>query len=426
MPFSFFDKEHPIFRAAYKGELERLKAMLKKNPSLRKKRAVNKASLLLFAAEGGRLEVVKWLLSKEGGASIHEKNKRGETALMYAASRGKIPLVQWLLSEEGGASIHEKSNNDDTALLTATYHGHLPLIQWLLQEGGASLEEKDKDGTTALLIAALRGHLPVVQWLIQEGGASIHENGINGNTALLLAAYHGHRPLAQWLLQEGGASIYEKNINGNTALLFAAWRNHLDTLHCLLDSSCVSYAFLRQQYKIIVSLFQHKQKAFSPALEDAFKDKINAYDALIKKADSDIDGLYETKDNTLIVANEFFCPISQELLQDPVLACDGHVYEQTHIKRWLVDNNTSPITGAALKTKDLTPVFAIKKQLDKIYKAVDALYLKISEPEESAQVPVQTLPRLLPMWGVVGVQAGPASARSDHAALLEASPCRQQ
>ena len=38
------------------------------------------------------------------------------------------------------------------------------------------------------------------------------------------------------------------------------------------------------------------------------------------------------------------CPISQDLIKDPVLCEDGHIYEKDQIMSWWNTNKTSPIT----------------------------------------------------------------------------------
>ena len=41
------------------------------------------------------------------------------------------------------------------------------------------------------------------------------------------------------------------------------------------------------------------------------------------------------------------CPITQDLMNDPVIAADSHTYERTAIERWLQTNITSPGSLAA-------------------------------------------------------------------------------
>eukprot|EP00944_MAST-04C_sp_MAST-4C-sp1_P011020 g11020.t1 len=56
------------------------------------------------------------------------------------------------------------------------------------------------------------------------------------------------------------------------------------------------------------------------------------------------------------IPKEYLCPISQEILVDPVIADDGHTYEKTAIARWFSSGNLrSPITNQYLKTDKLIP-----------------------------------------------------------------------
>ena len=52
---------------------------------------------------------------------------------------------------------------------------------------------------------------------------------------------------------------------------------------------------------------------------------------------------------------------AQELMEDPVTTADGQTYERREIFRWLLDHNTSPLTGAALPNKALTPAIALRQ-----------------------------------------------------------------
>ena len=49
--------------------------------------------------------------------------------------------------------------------------------------------------------------------------------------------------------------------------------------------------------------------------------------------------------------NEFKCPISLELMVDPVVASDGCTYERDSIAAWLSEHNTSPTTNAPLESR---------------------------------------------------------------------------
>jgi hypothetical protein len=43
--------------------------------------------------------------------------------------------------------------------------------------------------------------------------------------------------------------------------------------------------------------------------------------------------------------SEFFCPVTHDLMKDPVILSDGFTYERTTAERWLSQKLTSPMTG---------------------------------------------------------------------------------
>ena len=58
--------------------------------------------------------------------------------------------------------------------------------------------------------------------------------------------------------------------------------------------------------------------------------------------------------------DHFICPITHNLMIDPVSAADGHMYERRAIEDWLVDHSTSPMTGAELKVTMLFPNHTVR------------------------------------------------------------------
>ena len=61
----------------------------------------------------------------------------------------------------------------------------------------------------------------------------------------------------------------------------------------------------------------------------------------------------------------FFCPISLDIMRDPVSTEDGHCYERADIEEWFAGGNTtSPKTGAALASTTLTPNHALRNAIE--------------------------------------------------------------
>ena len=52
----------------------------------------------------------------------------------------------------------------------------------------------------------------------------------------------------------------------------------------------------------------------------------------------------------------YICPITSEMMSDPVSTSDGFTYEREAILEWLRSGNTtSPLSGAVLERNDLVP-----------------------------------------------------------------------
>jgi hypothetical protein len=61
------------------------------------------------------------------------------------------------------------------------------------------------------------------------------------------------------------------------------------------------------------------------------------------------------------IPNEFLCPITTEIMKDPVMLTDGHVYEKQAIKQWLTNHDTSPLTKAKVDKNIIIPCFVLRK-----------------------------------------------------------------
>jgi ankyrin repeat protein len=64
-------------------------------------------------------------------------------------------------------------------------------------------------------------------------------------------------------------------------------------------------------------------------------------------------------DSDRSIPRQYICPITQEIMSDPVIASDGHSYEREEITRWIALNSTSPVTREPLENS-LTPNLALR------------------------------------------------------------------
>ena len=65
----------------------------------------------------------------------------------------------------------------------------------------------------------------------------------------------------------------------------------------------------------------------------------------------------------LEVNPHFLCPISMEIMKEPVLAADGHTYDKSSIQKWFETKKTSPITNLKIDTI-ITPNIVLHKLIE--------------------------------------------------------------
>jgi len=64
--------------------------------------------------------------------------------------------------------------------------------------------------------------------------------------------------------------------------------------------------------------------------------------------------------NTIL--HKYLCPISHDIMSDPVLISSGHVYNRTHIEEWLEKQDIDPETREEVD-KITFPVHYLKREI---------------------------------------------------------------
>jgi hypothetical protein len=77
----------------------------------------------------------------------------------------------------------------------------------------------------------------------------------------------------------------------------------------------------------------------------------------VKKKSNDLEELDS------VLEASFRCPISMEIMTEPVFAADGHTYEKLEMERWLQTHETSPLTNEKLPHKRLAPNHNLRSQI---------------------------------------------------------------
>ncbi|XP_020101836.1 protein spotted leaf 11-like [Ananas comosus] len=71
--------------------------------------------------------------------------------------------------------------------------------------------------------------------------------------------------------------------------------------------------------------------------------------------------LLDRKQKTAVIPDDFRCPISLDLMKDPVIVATGQTYERACIEKWLASgHNTCPTTQQKLVHTSLTPNYVLR------------------------------------------------------------------
>ena len=69
-------------------------------------------------------------------------------------------------------------------------------------------------------------------------------------------------------------------------------------------------------------------------------------------------------DTEVMIPTHFRCPISLDLLKDPVTLSTGITYDRESIERWIESGNqTCPVTNQVLNSFDQIPNHALRKMI---------------------------------------------------------------
>lgn len=59
----------------------------------------------------------------------------------------------------------------------------------------------------------------------------------------------------------------------------------------------------------------------------------------------------------------FMCPVTHDIMRDPVVSADGYTYERAAISKWFETSRKSPVTGQTLPHTDLVPNHSVRTLL---------------------------------------------------------------
>ena len=67
------------------------------------------------------------------------------------------------------------------------------------------------------------------------------------------------------------------------------------------------------------------------------------------------------------IPQEFYCPITGDVMNEPMKDKYGHVYEKSAIIEWLDSHENSPLNRQPLTLGDLRPDTQLKRRIDEFF-----------------------------------------------------------
>lgn len=189
-------------------------------------------TMLINATISESLECMKYLL--DHGADVNMRNKDGACAMHFAASDGNISRIALLCSHHANLTFMSQSGSP---LHWAAGKGHAEVLKFLLeQEEGLKLVNlPNSSGVPPIIMAAANGSDECVAVLIEHGadvGAVL-----SGHVTLLhICAEHGLRKSCALLLQNetGKKCVTILTDEGNSPMILAAMSGHRDLIELFL------------------------------------------------------------------------------------------------------------------------------------------------------------------------------------------------
>ena len=158
--------ELDVFEAAATGQTDRVRVLLKQDPSLANACAVDGFFPLGLAVFFGHAETVEALLA--GGAEVNAVSREAMkvTPLISAAATKQTAIARLLLAR--GANVNSRAVNNGTPLHEAAGKGDLEFASLLL-EHGADVNAKTTDGKTPLTYALEHNRSEMAEFLRKHG-----------------------------------------------------------------------------------------------------------------------------------------------------------------------------------------------------------------------------------------------------------------
>lgn len=203
-----FDKDRngstPCHYAAVYGQIEALKALLthdQQNHQIAKVTDENGLSILALATLQGDITMVRWIVQAYPDLG-YLRDSGGNLPIHFAAAGGSLAIVKFLVEQFGTRYAEENDNNHTKPVYYAAQNGKIEVLKYLVITLGVNPMAKEKDGMTAIHAASSGHQVDIAKWLVvQLGPKIILSKSSDGATPLHIAAAQGYTDLLEYFIE---------------------------------------------------------------------------------------------------------------------------------------------------------------------------------------------------------------------------------
>ncbi|XP_016311705.1 ankyrin repeat and SOCS box protein 2-like [Sinocyclocheilus anshuiensis] len=219
----------PLHEAAYYGQDQCIKILLRAQPGIINQRTLKEQTALMIAVVREHLACVECLLENRADPDIISKER--ETPLYKACEKESPAMVAMLLNY--GASVNKSCIQGWTALHESVCRNNVEICEMLVN-AGANVSMPNMYGITPIFVAAQSGKVDALRMLLKNG-ADLNSQAADGATALYEACKNGHENIVEFLLSQN-ADANKPGKTGQLPIHIAAQRgndsNDLLTFGC--------------------------------------------------------------------------------------------------------------------------------------------------------------------------------------------------